>query len=44
MKTQEPKNEWEEEIKEIAPWLPLNGSFFEKKRLLRVILKNLKSI
>lgn len=31
MKTQEPKNEWEEEIKEIAPWLPLNGSFFEKK-------------
>jgi len=35
MKTQGPKNEWEEEIKEIAPWLPLNGSFFEKKEAPR---------
>lgn len=30
MKNEEQKNDWQDEMKQMAPWLPLNGSAFRK--------------
>lgn len=30
MKKVEKNKDWEDEMKEMAPWLPLNGSYFQK--------------